>query len=89
MYYSLRYIREDRPAFFNAILTNDGTIGGAVGAAKPHETFCFLTGCFIFLSKKRIEDNRDHNQHNKNKNEAHDNLVRHHANQICANQLKH
>ena len=89
MYYSLRYIREDRPAFFNAILTNDGTIGGAVGAATTQETFCFLTGCFIFLSKKRIEDDCDHNQHNKNKNEAHDNLVRHHANQIGANQLKH
>ena len=59
-------------------------LSGLLQLMKP---FLFLTGCFIFLSKKRIEDDGDDDQHNENKNEAHDNLVRHHSNQIGANQL--
>ena len=50
-HYSLRYIRVDRPAFFNAILTNEGTIGGAVGAANTHEPFVFSQVVSFFFPK--------------------------------------
>ena len=46
-----------------------------------------LTGWFAFISEKRIEDDRNNDQHYQNKNETHNDLVGHHPNQVRANEL--
>lgn len=52
-------------------------------------TLCFVspTRGIVLLAENGVEDYCHHDQHHQEEDQTHDDLVRHHANQVCPNQL--